>query len=81
MQYIFENFGYICCAGEVSALDGENIDVFKNSQIDVTPNYLPSSYNSSFSQLVPALVPKFNSDYIKRILAMISYSLSLVSHY
>ena len=31
MQYIFENFGYICCVGEVSALDGENIDVFKNS--------------------------------------------------
>ena len=25
-------------------------------QIDVTPNYHPSSYNSSFSQLVPALV-------------------------
>ena len=25
-------------------------------QIDVTPNYRPSSYNSSFSQLVPALV-------------------------
>ena len=30
MQYICENFGYICCFGEVSALDGENIDVFKN---------------------------------------------------
>ena len=44
MQYIFENFRYICCVGEVLALDGENIDVFKNSsftlQIDVTPNYL-----------------------------------------
>ena len=26
------------------------------AQIDVTPNYRPSSYNSSFSQLVPALV-------------------------
>ena len=26
------------------------------SQIDVTPNYCPSSFNSSFSQLVPALV-------------------------
>ena len=31
MQYIFENFGYICCVGEVLALDGESIDVFKNT--------------------------------------------------
>ena len=30
MQYIFENFGHFYCFGEVSALDGENIDVFKN---------------------------------------------------
>ena len=40
MQYIFENFGYICCVGEVSVLDGEKIDVFTNSsftcEIDVT---------------------------------------------
>ena len=28
MQYIFENIGYFCCVGEVSAL---NIDVFENS--------------------------------------------------
>ena len=61
MQYIFEYFGYICCVGEVSALDGENIDIFKNlgvslAQINVTPNYRSTSYNSSFSQLVPALL-------------------------
>ena len=31
MQHIFENFRYFFCFGEVSALDGENIDVFKNS--------------------------------------------------
>ena len=31
MQYIFENFGHIGCVDKVSALDGENIDVFKNS--------------------------------------------------
>ena len=31
MEYILENFGYICCFDEVSALDGETIDVFKNS--------------------------------------------------
>ena len=56
MQYIFENVEYFRCVGEVSALDG---DVFKNSsllvQINVTPNYRPSSYNLSFSQLVPTL--------------------------
>ena len=56
MQYIFENVGYFRCVGEVSALDG---DVFKNSSFTCadrcTPNYRPSSYNSSFSQLVPAL--------------------------
>ena len=60
MEYILENFEYICCFDEVSALDGENIDVFKTRvslvQINVTPNYRPSSYNSSFSQLIPALV-------------------------
>ena len=67
MQYIFENFRYICCVGEVLALDGEPTDVFKNSsftlQIDVTPNYRSSSYNSSFSQLVPALIAKLKSAY------------------
>ena len=31
MQHIFENFRYFGCFGEVSALDGENIYVFKNS--------------------------------------------------
>ena len=34
MEYILENFGYICCFesfDEVSALDGENIDIFKYS--------------------------------------------------
>ena len=31
MQYIFEIFIYFGCFGEVSALDGENIYVFKNS--------------------------------------------------
>ena len=30
MLCIFENFGYISCFVEVSALDGENIDVLKN---------------------------------------------------
>ena len=31
MQNIFENFRYFYCFGEVSALDGENIDIIKNS--------------------------------------------------
>ena len=41
MQYIFENFGYVCCFGEVSALDGENIDVFENSSFTCADRYHP----------------------------------------
>ena len=41
MQYIFENFGYICCVGKVSALDGENIDVFKNSSFTCADRRYP----------------------------------------
>ena len=44
----------------MSALDDENIYVFKNSSFTCAdrcdPNYRPSSCNSSFRQLVPALV-------------------------
>ena len=68
MEYILENLGYICCFDEVSALDSENIDVSKTrvslAQIDVTLNYRPSSYNSKFSQLVPALLKKHVIFYI-----------------
>ena len=41
MQYIFENFEYICCFGEVSALDGENIDIFENLSFTCTDQYYP----------------------------------------
>ena len=41
MQYIFENFGYICCFGEVSALDGQNSDVFKNSSLTCADRWYP----------------------------------------
>ena len=58
MQYISENFGYIYCVGEVSALDGENIDIFKNSvslaQIEVTPNYRSSSNKLEFQLTCPS---------------------------
>ena len=56
MQYIFENIGYFHCIGEVSALNIEFQTGVSLVQIDVTPNYRPLSYDSSFSQLVPALV-------------------------
>ena len=40
MEYIFENFVYICYF-EVSALDGENIDVFKNLSFTCADRCIP----------------------------------------
>ena len=41
MQYIFENFRCFYCFGKVSALDGENIDVFKNSSFNSADRCVP----------------------------------------
>ena len=58
----------------MSALDGENIDVFKNSSFTCAdrchPNYRPSSCNSSFRQLVPALVFFINLNFIMKFLTL-----------
>ena len=41
MKDILENFRYVCCFDEVSALDSENIDVFKNSSFTCADRCYP----------------------------------------
>ena len=59
MEYILENFIDVvlmkCQPLMVKILMFSKTRV-SLAQIDVTPNYRPSSYNSSFRQLVPALI-------------------------
>ena len=67
MQYIFENFGYLYCFGEVSVLDGENIDVFKNSSFTCTdqchPQLSPIELQLEFQSTRPTTTTKVNFDH------------------
>ena len=70
MQHIFENFGYFYCFGEVSALDGENIDIFKNLSFTCTdrchPQLSPIKLQLEFQSTFPSTIYQYKKvDYFK----------------
>ena len=65
MQYIYENFGYFYCFGEVSAIDGQNIDVFRKLEFhlrrSMSPQLSPIELQLEFQSTRPRTSTYFQS--------------------